>query len=793
MTLPQFFAIIQNFISRIAHVAECRSLANFCNVLLFAMVFPIVCGFLSADDTDTLQPSDLSRMTFDDLMQVKIMVPAAITHLTEAETPASVTLITAEDIKHTPARNIYDLIEVYVPGALWMNYEDGPQLGVRGNIANRNFKYLLRVNGRVMNNKGHYGAKSELEQWNLSDIQRIEIVRGPGSVIYGPGAVAGVINIITHNAASAEGLKVAAQYVDKYNSKGLTISHGLTKEKFSLYSFASITRTKGFAAPHFMGTIGIDAGYVGEDILPDSKPLDYFADYQGEPQIKMHLDIDFLDHWRFWSRYTQQGSTWKGNEVKTLFDNQLYNQQGVRDRQLTGTLQYDNQLRENISISAMASADASDVERRRERADNPDPDHILNKEIDFSETELFFRTLVNWQTSERIEIALGTEYSWDFFGAGWGDDIKNMRLGERGHIINGPSSNALEPGVTGSADRFGNELFVGDGWHTNTHSFFMETNISHSARLKSVVSGRIDKNTFSDWLFSPRIALISNVAEGHVLKIVAQQSQRMSTAGQLLALNQDNISPESETISAIELIYSTFTKNKLSFSVSTYWNDAQVIAWDNSIESTNLVGDLQVFGIEPELRYKWKNGVWGLSYSLAKQLDWQLAPGVPSSGVSYADFNQPLSGSPGAVLTAIGNDLNNWYNQTLKFHGRVTLVEKLTMHVDTRLLWDYQGARDGLTGLANAVDGLPVEADVLAAITKVETVGTYDYDFRLNASIDYELSNNFSVQVFAQNLLGRGRNKRYSYDFSGTHRAAPDRVRFTEEPTTWGVHLEYGF
>lgn len=86
---------------------------------------------------DTGQES-VFQMSLDELLDAKISVPAALTKLTGAEAPASITVITAEDIKYTPARNIFDLIEVYAPGAIWMNFEDGPQLGVRGIIANRN-------------------------------------------------------------------------------------------------------------------------------------------------------------------------------------------------------------------------------------------------------------------------------------------------------------------------------------------------------------------------------------------------------------------------------------------------------------------------------------------------------------------------------------------------------------------------------------------------------------------------------------------------------------------------------
>ena len=133
---------------------------------LLVLIFSVPFGNCMAQD----EIDELKLMSLDDLFNVKMAVSGAITQLILPETPASVTVITADDIRYTPARNILDLIEIYVPGAIWMNYEEGPQIGVRGLIANHNTKYLLRVNGRTMNNKGHFGAMSELENWNLDDL-----------------------------------------------------------------------------------------------------------------------------------------------------------------------------------------------------------------------------------------------------------------------------------------------------------------------------------------------------------------------------------------------------------------------------------------------------------------------------------------------------------------------------------------------------------------------------------------------------------------------------------------------
>ena len=759
-----------------------------------------------ASDDQEAEMQVLSGMSIESLLSAKVAVPAAITKLTSAETPASITVITAEDIRHTPARNIYDLIEVYVPGAFWMNHEDGPHPGIRGSIANRNYKYLLRVNGRTMNNKAHFGAQSELEQWNLDDIQRIEIVRGPGSVTYGPGAVAGVVNIITHDASSAEGLRVGAKFVDRYDSVGGSASYGYRSDDFSVYAFGSSTRTYGYGDPdHFVVAKNdpdvepeVLAGYVGEDVFLDSEPLDYFGDYQDDPQVKVHLDTSFLEHWRFWARYTQQGSNWRGNETKTEFGSSLLNQQGVRDRQWTATLQYENELRENLSVLAMLSGDSADVERRVGDERHPDPDHVLNARVRFSETEIFLRGLLNWQAADWAEVAFGAEYSWDRFGPGWGESEQDMRLGEGGIIVSGPASNAIDPDSKGSADKEGRALFVGDGWSTHTFSLFTEANVTLRPWLKVLLSGRVDKNTYSDYLLSPRVALISNVAEGHYLKLIAQRSLRMNTAGQLYNDDKTGRDSDPEELGSVEAIYSAFLGDQLALNLSGFWNDAKIIAFEGDDNITRRVGDLELFGLEAEIDYRWSFGSVGASYSWVKQHDWDLAGDLTSSGVSYSDYRQELDSPEDcaddinvtcAKQVGFGNDLNNWPNQAAKLFGRVVLFKRLTFHADARFLWDFQGAKDGLEALGRA---LPGDADVAQALRTVDGVGTYDFDFRFNASLSYEVVKGLDVQVFVQNLFGANRNKRYAYD-GGNDDTAPRKARFVEEPRAFGIRVDYRF
>ena len=76
-----------------------------------------------------------------------------------------------------------------------MRKENGDALGFRGVISDRNEKTILLLNGKIMNEHTTFSAISERLISMLNDIKHFDVVRGPGSVIYGPGAIAGIIDI----------------------------------------------------------------------------------------------------------------------------------------------------------------------------------------------------------------------------------------------------------------------------------------------------------------------------------------------------------------------------------------------------------------------------------------------------------------------------------------------------------------------------------------------------------------------------------------------------------------------
>ncbi len=184
-------------------------------------VFGWLCLGLAAYATEPVQTSssDLLRMSIEDLMNIEIASTASLTKTKPRLAPAAVTTITQDDIQASGARSLDELLEIYVPNLQMVLHLWEPRhLGLRGSISDRDDKYLLLVNGRVMNERLHYGAISERDLPLLQDIHHIEVIRGPGSALYGPGALYMVINIITDNADTFQGFEVTNRLgvVDKF-------------------------------------------------------------------------------------------------------------------------------------------------------------------------------------------------------------------------------------------------------------------------------------------------------------------------------------------------------------------------------------------------------------------------------------------------------------------------------------------------------------------------------------------------------------------------------------------------
>ncbi len=125
-------------------------------------------------------------------------------------TPAAVYVITQQDIRRSGATNLPEAIRL-APG-VEVSQIDGVKwaVGIRGFEGRLSRAVLVLIDGRSVYNPLFHGVYWEVQDTLMDDIDRIEVVRGPGGTIWGPDAVNGVINIITKNSRDTHGTLISA-------------------------------------------------------------------------------------------------------------------------------------------------------------------------------------------------------------------------------------------------------------------------------------------------------------------------------------------------------------------------------------------------------------------------------------------------------------------------------------------------------------------------------------------------------------------------------------------------------
>lgn len=172
------------------------------------------------------QEINIDELSLEDLLNMKTSV-ASKTSKSTRESPGIVSVITKEEISKMGARDLIDVLQM-VPGIQFAHDVQGQVgLAMRGNWAHEG-KFSLMVDGQEMN-EILYSSVPFGNHYPVDHIKRIEIIRGPGSAIYGGYAELAVIHIITENGEDINGAKAVATYGqmrEDYGRRNLSIQLG---------------------------------------------------------------------------------------------------------------------------------------------------------------------------------------------------------------------------------------------------------------------------------------------------------------------------------------------------------------------------------------------------------------------------------------------------------------------------------------------------------------------------------------------------------------------------------------
>ncbi len=213
-----------------------KRFVGFMVFVLCLCIVPVVC----AQDASSSEEGESDVVVLEE-----VVVTASRAERKLSKVSSSISVISEEEIKDSNAKNIPDLLK---------NLEgiytyDSSGVGTAGRINMRGFwggmstHQLILIDG-IPQNKG----KDKLVDWDLiplDNVERIEVLRGPASALYGDNAMSGVINIITKRPGATPETKISGSY-GSFNTQNYNVSTSGMVEKTGYYLGVSRKSTDGF-------------------------------------------------------------------------------------------------------------------------------------------------------------------------------------------------------------------------------------------------------------------------------------------------------------------------------------------------------------------------------------------------------------------------------------------------------------------------------------------------------------------------------------------------------------------
>lgn len=200
--------------------------------------------------------------------------------MTRKEAPATVYVVTARDIKDSGAQTIWDALRG-VPGVdVAQTKANQGEVSIRGLNKAWNNRTLVLLNGRTMLNTATDLAIWESIPVTMQEIDRIEVVEGPASAVYGPNAINGVINIVTKSPEKFQGGLISYTGGER-NYQATSFDSGRKLDKWSY-------RVGG-------GWRGMDKFERADESASKAGKVNFFTEYAPEPDRSLSVSGGLTD------------------------------------------------------------------------------------------------------------------------------------------------------------------------------------------------------------------------------------------------------------------------------------------------------------------------------------------------------------------------------------------------------------------------------------------------------------------------------------------------------------------
>ena len=549
-----------------------------------------------AEQQEPSGQDELFEMPLEELMEIEVgtVYGASKYEQKTTQAPASVTIITADDIRNYGWRTLADILRSAT--GFYTSYDRSYEhLGVRGFSlpGDENSRVLILLDGNRLNEnvRGH-GAIGNEFILDVDLIDRVEIIRGPGSSLYGANAIFGVINIISKKGKDLDGFEFSGDMAGPDDFAILEAQRGRVTygKEFKngmdfLVSGTMYGRNgRGLLFPHF----------AAEGFGPTSNDDEKF--------YKLFTKLSRGDL-TFEAAYNSREKVIPTAPLGTVFESEWEN--AVEDDSGFAQLKYDHKFSEKLAMMARASYNQYNYRRIGWYTGADWPLNAVRKTYDRKGTwwntelqftaEPFEKHKITWGAEFQYNSRQNQDTSWAGIPYPWEEE---------------PSEEALES--------INNPLRV----HRTTKNWglYIQDEYRVLENLTANAGVRYDHYDTGGGSINPRFGLIYNHSDATTLKLLYGTAFRPPTLFELYyedpvfeqpsADSRGGLDPE--TIETYEVVLEHFFDPSLLGTLSLYHYSLQdsIARQSEFAELTwRSMGTVKATGFEAELQKKWANGM----------------------------------------------------------------------------------------------------------------------------------------------------------------------------------------
>ncbi|MGS2724553.1 TonB-dependent receptor plug domain-containing protein [Porticoccus sp. GXU_MW_L64] len=530
-----------------------------------------------------------------------------------SKAPAVATVITANDIRRMGATDIDDVLET-VPGLHVARDSVGynPIYTFRGIYSSLNPQVLMLINGVPFKSLFQGDRHLVWLGYPVENISRIEIIRGPGSAVYGADAFSGVINIITKQGDEAEGLQSGIR-AGSFDTTEAWLSYGGSIDNFKYLFSLEYEDSDGQRE-----LIDADAQSILDFIGGTSLSLAPGPVSLGREVYDFRADISW-GSWRFQVDYQNREGQVGAGIAQALDSNGLVSS----DRYGVSIGYKETDLAQDWQLDAQASYRSTTQEVEQDillfpagstggLSPFPFPNGIIGNPEVF-EHHFYFDASALYTAFSDHEIRVGTGYYLgDLFRV---RDERNFGVDASGLPII-PGSPVVDVSDTPFA-------FITEGARTNKYLFIQD--IWHLDNDWELTAG-IRYDDYSDFgsTVNPRLALVWSTSHNLTTKFLYGQAFRAPSFGQTRAINNPavlgnpNLTPEELESYELAFDYKPSLDMHLDANLFFYrWDDIILFEPDPAGRRAQNAGEQSGYGLE-------LNAEWEVSdqFTLSGNLSW---------------------------------------------------------------------------------------------------------------------------------------------------------------------------